>query len=172
MTANNIGMKGCGALSVLFRNHTTLKEVNLGSNGLGDKEAEVLAEGLSDNTVLEKLILSNGHPQQGGERNSIDKGWTHFARLLCNKSSARATCHSNHTLKSVTHPWSILYARMFDGFRYGGFANPLPPGLVSALKLNENEDKKIVARQKILNNHQIDNASLNDLLASTSVSAS
>lgn len=167
LTANNIGLKGCGALSELLRNHMTLREVNLGSNGIGDKEAEALAEGLSDNTVLTKLILSNGNPHQGGDRNSItDKGWRFFVRLLCDKSSVSNTCHSNHTLNSVTHPHSILYARISGGFRYNGFANPLPAKLVSSLKMNENDDKRSVARQKVLKHHEIDSESLEDLLSS------
>merc|ERR1712194_194717 len=102
-------------------------------------------------------ILSNGHPQQGGDRNKIsDRGRNSFTRILCNKSNAGDTCQSNHTLNCITHPHSVLYARMFDGFRYNGFAKPLPPELATFLSMNENVDKRSVARQKILMNFTVE----------------
>ena len=149
---NNTRNGGIDALSGLLSNHPTLELITLGSNGLTNDSAEVLAGGLSQNKVLKRLALSDLH-QANGCRNDIteEKGWGALARALGgNGSSIKDTYDANHTVESLTDSYADR-----SGYDNDGFKHPLTSELESLLKLNKNDDKKAVARQKVILLHHV-----------------
>lgn len=130
---NNIAMQGCKSLAVLLRNpESKLETLKLGSNKIGDAEAEVLAASLSGNKCLEALLLTNLHGQHSNRNLITTVGWAAFTKVL------RV---SNHTLQSVT-----------DTEKSSCQACQLVCDeleLIYFLKMNSNKDKKALAYQKI-----------------------
>jgi len=97
-----------------------------------------LAGAIAHNDKLEAIDL--------GENPSITKtGWSHFSRLLCDKSSITSIYESNHTVN------------------YFG-PERLPLDLDDLVKLNEHENKKEVAREKILRHYFQDGANIQEFL--------
>ena len=155
---NNVRNGGIDAIaSLLSGGHPSLQDVNLGKNNIDDKGAEVLASGLSQNNILKRLSLSDINMSQGGRNRITEKGWGYFAQSLGgNGSTIKETYHANHTLVSLTDANSDQ-----AGYANDGFDQPLTDELESLLQLNDNEDKKVVARQKvILVHHVIGNSSI------------
>ena len=97
-----------------------------------------LAGAVANNETLEAIDL--------GENSSItNTGWSHFSRILCDKSSIANIYASNHTL---------------------GYLGPqrLPPDLDSLVNLNEHENKKELVREKILRYHFQDCSYMQEVL--------
>ena len=84
---------------------------------------------LVNNATIETLLFQN-------TQNVTDRGWAALSNVLCNKTDIESVRTSNHTLQEVC--WSLEDA---------------PYDLVSCLKLNKNEDKGEVTRQKIIKYH-------------------
>jgi hypothetical protein len=132
LRSNGIAMSGCEALAGLLRNpKSKLETLKLGSNNIGDKEAEVLAESLSGNKALTTLALTNLHGRHPTRNSITSKGWAAISMVI------RV---SNHTLQSVTDT-----------------DKPLPQDsqvvsneLEYFLKMNGKEDKKALAQQKAI----------------------
>jgi Ran GTPase-activating protein (RanGAP) involved in mRNA processing and transport len=60
LRVNAIGMEACQSLAALLRNpDSKLETLLLGSNNIGDAEAEVLAESVCSNNVLTTLAITN-----------------------------------------------------------------------------------------------------------------
>jgi len=92
---NKICREGCQILSnLLQKESTTLTEVYLGAAGIDDEGAELLANSLKCNTVLENLGLK--------DNNITEKGYKAFLKLLVGISSIDHTYTSNHALKFYT----------------------------------------------------------------------
>jgi len=117
---------------------TSLEALFLCENELSDDVIADMAQVLSNNDTLEVLDL---------EKNPsiTESGWENFSRLFCDKSSINSTYASNHKLHDLG-------------------LQELPPELVRLLGLNEKENKKEVAREKILLSHFLDGQNDTDFL--------
>ena len=94
LSNNNIGRTGCITISHLLESKaSTLTQLVLGSTGMGDDEAEMLANSLKHNTKLEDLRLVDNDIGQ--------RGYVAFLRLLNDVSSIESTYNSNHTLTTL-----------------------------------------------------------------------
>lgn len=97
-----------------------------------------LARAIALNDKLEAIDL--------GENPSISNaGWSHLSHLLCDKSSIASIYESNHTVN------------------YFG-PQRLPLDLDDLVKINEHENKKDVAREKILQYHFQNGANVQEFL--------
>mmetsp|Transcript_23032 Transcript_23032/g.34222 ORF Transcript_23032/g.34222 Transcript_23032/m.34222 type:complete len:373 (-) Transcript_23032:71-1189(-) len=133
LRVNCIAMRGCEALAAVLRNpESKLETLKLGSNNIGNKEAEVLFEALSGNDTLKMLAITNAPQCQATfTHNSID-GWGALTKIIRD---------SNHTLQSVTDP----------DFPYILDATPVVPDeLKHLITMNSNADKQAVAQQKVI----------------------
>ena len=75
-------VSNCISLSMIFsRPFTTLKELQIGGNDLGDEGISILGYALSLNTTLQHLDLNNS-------RSITKKGWQAFSTCLRNPESA------------------------------------------------------------------------------------
>jgi len=89
---NKIGRAGCITISNLLQKEgSTLTRLYLNLTGMGDEEAEFLANSLKHNTKLKELHL------QG--RGIGLNGYTAFLKLLVDMSSTKSIYTSNHTLE-------------------------------------------------------------------------
>lgn len=138
LSLNCIAVRGCESLSALLRHpQSKLESLKLGSNNIGDKEVEVLAESLAVNTSLTTLVLSNCGPQEQDSKhqllrrcwNSItNSGWAALSNVI-------RVC--NHTLQSVTVSLPQVSQALESTNELGYLLN-----------MNRKEDKKAVAQQK------------------------
>ena len=149
LSVNGVAMKGCQSLAVLLGNsESKLKTLDLGSNKIGDDEAEVLAISLSGNKALTALFLTNQYMMKETiSQNSITEiGWSAFSKVLRD---------SNHTLKEMINPQcpEDYYGENF----FPGVSAFITNELRRLLKMNATQDKTTLAQQKaILFNHTID----------------
>jgi hypothetical protein len=135
LRVNCIAMRGCEALAAVLRNpESKLETLKLGSNNIGDKEAEVLFEALSGNDALKILAITNlPHCQATFTHNSTTSdGWGALTKIIRD---------SNHTLQSVTDP-DFPYSR--------DATSVVPDELKHLLAMNSNADKQAVAQQKVI----------------------
>ena len=134
---------GWMALSTLLRPGSSLEELYLSSgNNINDETVIGFANVLVNNTSTKTLTLGySGSP-------ITLMGWEAITNVLCNKSSIGNIYRSNHTLQNV------------------GWVDNRPDDLLSYLKLNENDNKSEVARQKILQHHFLsgDNINIDEFL--------
>ena len=140
-------------MSALLRNNPpTLEVVNLGGNTINDDAAEVLASALAENDVLKTLALSDIQQMNGGRNNISSRGWNAFEKVLGgNDKCINATYEqSNHTLQSLFD--SDCDRSMYEN---KGFVHPLTRELEFLLKVNGCDDKKYVARQKVILHHHV-----------------
>ena len=117
----------------LSNNRISLESLHIRRNNINNESIVSLADTLSTNTKLRYLDLS-------GNNGITQRGWNALANILCNKSNAETLYTSSHTLRGL---WSTLH---------GLWSSPDDDTNVY-LKLNENDDKVEVARQKILRYH-------------------
>ena len=105
----------------------------------GNPVTNSIIRALRRNSMLKNLEINYGSVHMS----SISHKWSLFSDLLCNTSSVAATESSNHTLQSLT------LRNMYE---------TSPPGIdvYSMLHLNRNNNKNVVARQKIIQNHSIE----------------
>ena len=124
---------GWQALTELLQSpDCTLEILDASESKLNDDTVVAFASALVHNKTLESLDLDGCIDEDDNEL-ITKRGWEALSNLVCNETSIMNTYHSNHILNDV-----------YDDF---------PDDLVSLLKLNKNEDKTEVARQKILQTH-------------------
>lgn len=115
------------ALSTLLQRPASgLTELDISGNNANDDVLIGFANALLNNKSLTTFFNLRG---------MTSRGWVAFTNLLCNKSSIASIYNSNHTLQSV------------------GYGNNRPVDLISYLELNNDDNKREVARQKILRYH-------------------
>ena len=110
--------------------NSSLEELSIAGCGIDDDETNIFASALAGNRTLRILDLSNNH--------ITASGWEAFLPVVCNTSSANGTNQSNHTLEKV------------------GIPSQLPVPLYYLLRMNQNQNKKQVAMDKILMHHNIE----------------
>ena len=108
---------------------------------INDEVTIVFANALVNNTDLQSLQFDQN-------RVITVRGWTALANTLCSKGSIDSMYTSNHTLRSVT--WKDGTP---EGQEFIWSIMNLPNDLRSSLRLNQNDNKSEVARQKILKCH-------------------
>ena len=126
LSFNSIGQNGCDLIAHLLQDPMCpMEELNLQANrDINDAAAIVLANALVGNRTLNKLDLAS--------TGVTITGFDSFLRTICDTSTIKTTYASNHTLQ-------YLHFR--------------PPDLRQHLELNRNNDKKAVARHKVLMHH-------------------
>ena len=124
------------------------------TNDIDDDVLIAIAQSLVNNTTLEGLAVGPNNPL------IIRRGWTALANVLCNKSSIDTIYNSNHTLKrvnenggSVDHMKTLGDITGDEGHDEVDKRRIEGRELLHFLKLNENENKSEVARQKIIRYH-------------------
>ena len=128
-----IGVRGWQSLSACLRSPVSaLKHLGMYGCILIDEIVIDFAEALSHNSVLCALIMWDNTA-------ITNRSWDALHRTVCNTSSIEATLESNHVLHYVS------------GRSIGDH------DIISSLRLNENQDKKQVARLKIIRNHFLKN---------------
>jgi len=121
-----------------------LTKLHLYGNNINDDTVVAFANALTHNNTLERLHIC-GCADEEGIVSITDRGWNAVSNLICNKTSITDTYYSNHSL------WCLL--DLYDNHVYGRDDAGRVLALASYLKLNENDDKVEVARQKILQTH-------------------
>jgi hypothetical protein len=126
---NSITSVGWQGLSTCLRNrNSALKKLDIGMCRMDDEGTCAIVSALTNNTALIKLCVACGHDHTPD---------IHILpRILSDKSSIDSTHSSNHTLCK----FDPLYP-------------PFEKDIRRLLKMNRNEDKAKVARQKILQHH-------------------
>ena len=102
-----------------------LEKLHLADNNITNEVMSDLAHVLADNETLKTIGLCENVDL------ITNRGWSHFAHLLCDKSSISSTYASNHTLQCIDH-------------------QSVPNDLDILLQNNKYGSKKEVARRKIL----------------------
>ena len=115
--------------SVLESPNSNLESLRIVDNGVEEESVTVFASALRSNCTLKTFSI-----RSSGESSLTEEGWESFSNLLCDTSSINATFLSNHTLQSLS-----------SGPKNENLLRPL-------LKLN-NQNKKYVAKRKILQHH-------------------
>jgi len=132
---------GWRALSGFFQSpNFALRELYLEGNKLSNDTVITFVRALLHNKTLKRLTLARCTDEEGND-SITERGWEAVSSLLCNKTSIMDTYNSNHTLYALCE--AVDYHRSMG----------LPNDLLSYLELNENKDKREVARQKILQTH-------------------
>jgi len=124
---NRIGNAGCEALATLFEDpNCNIHTLSLANNQVSNDGAIAIANSLTNNNKLRDLRL-----QENSFNYDTQEVHNAFEKLLCNTSSISATFSSNHTLQK-------LYITVQQVSH-----------LTVLLQMNEDEDKSIVAKNKI-----------------------
>jgi len=98
LIGNSIGNGGCEVLGTLIEDPTcNLRKLELEDNSIGIEGAIIFANSLQNNTKLKELDLYN-NPINSSDVQGV------FSGLLCNKSSLNDTYSSNHTLERLYLP--------------------------------------------------------------------
>ena len=126
---NNIGNVGCEAIAALLADpNCNLRYLSLGYNAFDNEGATTIANSLTTNNKLQKLLL---------DHNQIDRSVQDvFSNILCNVSNINSVYASNHALKTLS---------------FGG--QPIGQQLGSLLRLNEDANKSHVTIKKILRHY-------------------
>lgn len=151
LTLNSIGNVGCEALFTLLEEpNCNIKFLDLQANDINlTHEGTInLANGLTNNTKLQKLILHHNPTDRNAEVN-VDPSIVEdiFTQLICDTSSISSTFSSNHTLAVLSLPLVQVQQLTENFFK--------DTKLTSLLKLNKGVDKGHVAIKKILKYHPI-----------------
>ena len=147
---NNFGRNGIDAIARLLRDpRCTMEGLDLSGNHINNDSAIILADGLVRNNKLRKLNLDGTL--------ITTAGFGFFSPCLCNRSSINATFSSNHTLQFLGHFYTHenVPADVTAWIDYENPLHPMPADLQEYLEWNTNENKKIVARQKVFMQHFI-----------------
>jgi len=139
---NDIRKRGCEWLSTLLQDpKCNIVNLDLHNNMIDDSGAKIMAEALAHNNKVESILLDENHISAGG--------WNAFSNILCNQSSIDKTYRSNHTLCMIASFGAVKMAgsRMYDE------DGVIPNRLFELIEFNAGRDKKVVARQKILDCH-------------------
>ena len=95
-----------------------------------------------------------------------DDIWHPIVNLLCNTSSIDATWSSNHTLCDLGHFVAEESDQDSDDEDSDIFNIGMPQEVLDLLEMNENEDKKQVARRKVIKHHFSEDFDLSALIGS------
>jgi len=107
---------------------------------------EMLVSSLRRNTSVKMLNLNHEDRHEEADIDSdFEFFWSSFTHLLFDESSINATYDSNHVLQSIK-------------LNFEPYRDDVPVELYSLLHLNQNPDKRAVAREKILQTHSLANA--------------
>ncbi|KAL7527957.1 hypothetical protein ACHAXR_007737 [Thalassiosira sp. AJA248-18] len=101
LASNNIENEGCISIAKLIqKERPPVRRLDLDSNRIGDDGAEILCSSLKFNSTLNVLHF----------RATLldERGCIAFLKILCDVSSINNTCNSNHTLRDLFLPVSIL----------------------------------------------------------------
>ena len=133
LCGNRIGNTGCVTIATLLQDpNCNLHTLNLFNNIIGLEGASALANGLVRNSTLRELNLSQNLTDSSVE--------DIFSRVLCDTSSVSSIYSSNHTLEEVKLPPPSFRRRIGEQ-------------LAALLKLNTARNKSHVAIKKILTYH-------------------
>jgi len=125
-----ITFRGLQAFSFVLQSpQSRLKHISLCNNKIKDRGAILFANSLVNNSKLVWLDLSN-------DVSITTKGWKAFSRLLCRRSSIMDTYNSNHTLQKFHDDEWVISG-----------------DLMLLLLMNREDEKRNVARQKIIKYH-------------------
>ena len=131
-TCDLITSNGWTVFAGALQNGSKVKTLDLGGSHFNDEAVISFATMLANNTSLSKLKIRS--------RQISDRIWVAFSRVLCDCSCVQSTYLSNHTLHTL---------KIFFGFT----PMMVPENLVRLLHMNTNEDKVILAREKIIAYH-------------------
>jgi len=144
---SSISASGLQRLSTCLLNPRSVLEkldlmVNVDSN-VDSETVVAFSNALINNTKLHSLLFISGwdseDDMQSVEHTIDERSLQILSNLLCNEADIESIYTSNHTLHTITDC---------------GFAeSDTPEDIASYLKLNENDDKAEVARQKLLQYH-------------------
>lgn len=107
--------------------------LDLGMNDFSDEVINDFANMLANNSALTTLHI-------GGDK-ITDRSWAALSHALCDESSIKNTYSSNHTLHTL---------EKFDYVRGDDVRAVIPGDLSALLRMNKNQGKSSVRRQKIL----------------------
>ena len=117
--------------------HLSVDECNIDADG-----GRMIVTALAENSSLKELTMF--------QNNLTTVIWDDFYWVLCDESSIQSTYSSNHTLERIwLRPW--LH-----------HDDDVPDYILRLLKMNRNEDKAQVARQKILENYFYEGGNVRD----------
>ena len=133
LRGNTIGDNGCELIARLMHDSSCkIEDLDISYNhNITDYGAFAFANALVGNEVLKKLGL--------GGTSITTTGFAAIYKSLCNPTTINATYTSNHSLN-------------FLGW-FAPHSNPLLDGLQQSLEWNKNDNKKLVACQKVMIHH-------------------
>jgi Ran GTPase-activating protein (RanGAP) involved in mRNA processing and transport len=123
---------GLRTFTRLLQPSSKVTTLDLGRNDFSDEVVNDFVDMLANNSTLTTLHI-------GGDE-TTDNSWAALSHALCDETSIENTYSSNHTLHSLE--------KFDDDVRA-----EIPDNLSALLRLNKNQDKASVRRQKILIRH-------------------
>jgi hypothetical protein len=135
---NSITSNGWRVIARVLQTSVNVTSLKLGGNNFNDDAVIHFAAALATNKHLSSLVLDG--------REITDRIWVAFSSVLCNNTSVQSTYLSNHTLHTLET----------TGYYIGDNWTQVqvPDNIAHVLELNEsNQDKVVLARQKIISNH-------------------
>ena len=166
-----ITSQGWLGLSRLFgSNLSNLREFDISDNGIDDDTIISFINELSqnENSLLKRFIIRVEEGYLGSDP-PIDPAndiWDSIMNLLCNTSSVDATYFSNHALCSLGGFVVEELDEYSDDDDSDIFEFEMPLKVYDLLEMNEDDDKKQVARKKIIKHHFSGDFNLNALIGS------
>ena len=149
ISSSSISPSGWIVLSDLLQD-SKLEEIDLFNNNVNDEVTIAFANALVDNRTLKVLGIS-------GRTTVTARGWEALSNLLCDTASIDETYSSNHALWSLWNKAACLIVPPWG--------SNISCDLISLLRMNQNDDKFEVARQKILRYHFLNgNASIQEFV--------
>jgi Ran GTPase-activating protein (RanGAP) involved in mRNA processing and transport len=131
LRASDCTANGLRTFTRLLQPSSKVTTLDLGRNRFNDEVINDFANVVANNSTLTTLHI-------GGDK-ITDRSWAALSHALCDETSIENTYSSNHTLHTL---------EKFDDVRA-----EIPDNLSTLLRLNKNQDKSSVRRQKILIHH-------------------
>jgi Ran GTPase-activating protein (RanGAP) involved in mRNA processing and transport len=132
LRGNDFGVHELREYTRFLQPTSMVTTLDLAENHFNDEVVIEFAEAIAKNTILEILII--------GGAEVTDRSWAALSCALCDESSIETMYSSNHTLHTIKKIHRDIRAT-------------IPEDLTSLLHLNKIQDKKAVARQKIIQRH-------------------
>lgn len=149
LSSNHITGRGCQTLAMLLeRPNSSLEEIYLANNDIGDEGALIFANALVGNYKLKIIYLLYSN-------NGITaEGWGVFSKALCDTSTLNKTFLSNHTLEILGEPPNFDVQYVSDDESEDTQVMSVVFDIEASLELNRSSnDKRQVAIKKILKHH-------------------
>ena len=144
---------------------SVLKELSAFNNCINDDVVVAYANELNGNANSQLKSLDLYSQYDDFDLDVTDIGWDRMMNLLCNTSSINATSSSNHTLSFLGHfpvgPSDDEYCDASDFDQ-----TQMPREVFDLLQMNKDEDKKQVARKKVIKHHFSEDFDLDALIGS------